>query len=75
MVVILTLAREEGGPRVRKRGGIGAYKGRTEFPCILCGYTIKKREVANHLASGECRQNQSIQRKKLENEGASRASS
>lgn len=68
MVVILTLAREEGGTRVRKRGGIGAYKGRAEFTCLLCGYAIKKSQVGTHLASGECRQNQSIQRQKLERE-------
>lgn len=67
LAVFLDLSRpDRPGVLVRKRGGIGAYRGRAEFPCLLCGYTIKKTQTGEHLRSGQCKENQSIQRQKLE---------
>lgn len=68
LAVFCSLAHADGkGRTVRKLGGIGQYRGRTEFPCLLCGYTIKKRDIRHHLEV-ECRQYQKQQRERLERE-------
>lgn len=65
----------KGSRRVKRLNTTSKYRGRSQFPCILCGYTIKKTETAEHLRSGECHQNRAIQRQKLEREEQERARS